>query len=203
MNQRLPLGSITSSAGIAASSLQGSDAITYDGHGLETGDPVTVRALEGGSLSAPLVEGTIYYAIRLSGARFKLSAALGGLPLDLTTDAVSMFVVREPSFDQQIEFYSRWADAFLPAHLVPLTEPIHPFVRGIVADLAAKRMLNIAGQESAILTETELASKAQLERFVKGLSLRGAPATASSNMAVTTSLSATTDSRGWGSGTIP
>jgi hypothetical protein len=199
VTRRIPPGSVTSIAATVLSSLAATDVITYDGHGLETDDEVTVRAADDGSLSAPLVEGTIYFAIRLTNARFKLAATAGGAAIDLTTNAVDMMVIREPLIDDHIEFYSRWADAFLPAHIVPLgrTEAVHPTVRGIVADLVAKRVLNADGKSSAIVDATELASKAQLERFAAGLVLRGAPVPASSNLAVTAP-AGSIDPRGWG-----
>jgi hypothetical protein len=202
VNRRLPFGSIVSSAAIVASSLATSNVVTCDGHGLETNDAITVRAAEGGSLSAPLVEGTTYYVRRINASAFELAATVGGAAIDITSDAIEMMVIREPSYDEHIEFYSRWADAFLPAHLVPLQAPIHPTVLGIVADLAAKKILAISGQDSKILDSAELASKAMLERFAAGLPLRGAAVTASANLAVTSS-NLTADARGWGSGSLP
>ncbi len=202
VNRRIPLGSIVSPAGIVASSIAATNVITFDGHGLETDDEVTVRALEGGTLSAPFVEGTVYFARRLTNATFSLAATAGGAVIDITTNGVSMMVTKEPLYDEHIEFYSRWADAFLPAHLVPLgrTEAVHPTVKGIVAELTARKLLNIGGQDSALLAAAELANKAMLERFAKGLPLRGAAATASANLAVTSTLDSTTsDPRGWGS----
>ncbi len=182
---RLPLGSITSPSGIVASCLESTDAITFDGHGLETDNEVTVRAIEGGTLSAPLVEGTVYFAIRLSNARFKLAATAGGSAIDITSNGASMVVSREPNFDELIEFYSRWADAFLPAHDVPLQAPIHPTVKGIVADLVAKRVLNADGKDSAVVNAAEAAAEKQLERYAAGIQLRGAAvSTEPSNLAV-------------------
>ena len=201
--RRLPPGAIGSPSSIAASSLAASDVITLDGHGLETGDPVTVRAAEGGSLSAPLVEGQTYYALRINNAEFSLALTAGGPAIDLSSNAVEMIIIREPSFDEHIEFYSRWADGILPAHLVPLQAPIHPLVAGVVADCVAKRVLNIGGQESAVLSATEVASKAILERYAAGLPLRGAAVTSAANLAVTARAGTSSDPRGWGSGTIP
>lgn len=203
VTRRLPLGAIASSSGIAAETSTGADTITYDGHGLETGDAVTVRAIANGSLPAPLVDGATYFALRVSNALFQLSTTPGGAAIDLTTVAVSMTVAREPAFEELIEFYSRWADTCLPAHLVPLELPIHPLVKGLVAELAAKRIMNIGGQESAVMTAAEVAAKAQLDRFAAGLPLRGAFITAPSNLAVTGS-NVGSDPRGWGcSGRLP
>lgn len=199
---RLPPGSVVSPAGMVASCLASTDVLTYDGHGLGTDDEVTVRAAEvGGTLSAPLVAGTVYYAIRLSNAEFKLAATAGGAAINLTSNGVEMTVIREPKFDDVIEFCSRLADTSLPAHLVPLTAPIHPLVRGCVADMAAKRVLNANGQNSEAVKATDLEAKAILERFAAGMPLRGGTAQTPTNLAVTaTSVSSGSDPRGWGSG---
>ena len=93
---RLPPGAITSPTGILASCLASSDVLTYDGHGLETDTPVTVRAASAGTLSAPLAEGTTYYAIRLSNAAFKLAATAGGSAINITSNGVEMIVTRRP-----------------------------------------------------------------------------------------------------------
>jgi hypothetical protein len=196
---RLPPGAITSPTGILASCLAASDILTYDGHGLETDDEVTVRAASAGTLSAPLAVSTVYYAIRLSNAAFKLAAAPGGAALNITSDGVEMIVTREPKFDDVIEFVSRWAETFLPAHLVPLTAPIHPLVRGVVADVSAKRILNANGTDSAAVNAAELAGKAILERFAAGMPLRGGTAQTPTNLAIV-STAAATDPRGWGTG---
>lgn len=197
---RLPPGTVVSPAGMLASCLASTDVLTYDGHGLETDDEVTVRAASAGTLSAPLVAGTVYYAIRLTNSTFKLAASAGGAALNITSDGVEMIVTREPKFDDVIEFVSRWADTFLPAHVVPLTAPIHPLVRGVVADVSAKRILNANGQDSAAVTAAELAGKAILERHAAGMPLRGG-AQVPSNLAITaTSVSSGGDPRGFGSG---
>ena len=44
-------------------------AVTLDEHAFATNDPLTFRAQAGGSLPAPLVEGTTYYAIEVDDAR--------------------------------------------------------------------------------------------------------------------------------------
>ncbi len=198
---RLPPGAVVSPAGILASCLASTDVLTYDGHGLETDDEVTVRAASAGTLSAPLAAGTTYYAIRLSNAAFKLAATAGGAALNITSDGVEMIVTREPKFDDVIEFCSRLADTSLPAHLVPLTAPIPPLVRGCVADMAAKRVLNANGQNSEAVKATDLEAKAILERFAAGMPLRGGTAQTPTNLAITaTSVSSGADPRGWGSG---
>jgi hypothetical protein len=208
--KELPIGSVTSSGAVAADSPAGEDMITLDGHGLETGDPIIVRAHEGYTLPLPLISNTTYYAIRISNAAFKLAAsvpaAVSGTAIDITGAQASMTIVREPDFDGQIEFYSRWADTFFPGHRVPFTANgglVPVLVKGLVADLAAKAMMNADGKSSEIVNATELQAKAQLERFAAGLPIRDVRATAPANLSVTSTLATQSDPRGWGSRRIP
>jgi hypothetical protein len=204
--KRVALGGLPSAAGMAASSLAGSDAITLDGHGFETDDPVTARAAEGGNLSAPLAEGTTYYAIRVDHSTFKLASTVGGAAIDLTTNALDMFVMRDPDFDYWIGVYSRWADTSFPGHVVPFAAPVPSIVESIVADLVAKRMFNVGGHASVTLDQMETQSAAQLARFASGMPVREASATAPTNLAVTSNLGELADARGWapcGSGYLP
>lgn len=208
VTKRLPIGGIPSASGLVASCLAGTDVITYDGHGFETDDPLTVRAVDGGTLSAPLVAGTTYYAIRLTASTLQLAEEAGGAAINITSDGASVVIIRDPDFDYWIGYYSRWADTSLPAHLVPMgrTDPVPSIVEGIVADLVAKRMFNVGGQASETLKEMEIASAAQLARFATGMPVRDANATASANLAVSSTLGRAADPRGWtrsGSGTIP
>jgi hypothetical protein len=187
-----------------ASALASTDTMQLDGHGFETDDQISFRVAEGGTLAAPLVAGTVYYAIRIDDSTFKVSATAGGGAINLTADGTSMIVAMALPIDDVIEAYSRWVDGFLPAHLVPLTAPVPVHVRMIVAELASKKLLQLAGHASASVNEAEIAAKAQLERWAKGLPLRDATATPSANKAVTQSLVGRAgDSRGWGSETLP
>jgi hypothetical protein len=202
VNRRLPAGSLDGPSRLVDSALAATDVFVLDGHGLETDDALNVRAAEGGSLPAPLVAGTTYYAIRLTNATFKVAASPGGSPIDLSSDGSSVVVSRAPDYDSVIEYYSRWADTFLPREVVPLTSPIHPLVKGLVVDLSAKRLLNLDGKDSKIIDVSEMSAKAQLERLATGIPLRAPVAGAPANLAVVASIT-TTDPRGWGSGTIP
>ncbi len=200
----LARGTLGSQARIVASCIASTDILTLDGHGFETDDPVLVRAEDGGTLSAPLVAGTQYYAIRVTDTTFKLAATAGGAAINITTDGVGVIVSIPLPFDEVLEYYSRFVDAFLPAHTTPLTAPYPVTVVAIVAELAAKKLQLLAGQASVSMTETEVAAKAQLERWAKGLPLRDhAATTAPSNLAVATTAGRAADARGWGSGTLP
>ena len=210
VTKRMPIGSVTSSSGIVAETSTGANTFTFDGHGFVTDDPVVVRTIEGGSMPAPLVANTTYYAITISNDRFSLAATPGGPAIDITTIGDSMVIAREPDFNESIEFYSRWADTCLTPHIpVPLATPLtgqFALVKGLVADLCAKRELNANGKDSAVINAAELAAKAQLERFAEGLAatmVRGAVPTTSTNRAITNTIASTGDPRGWGSGSLP
>jgi hypothetical protein len=190
------------SARLVESALAATDVLTLDGHGLETNDRVLVRATDGGELPAPLAEGTTYFAIRLTESTFQLAAAADGPAIDLTTDGVSVVVAVPLPFDDVLEFYSRFVDPYIPAHMTPLEAPIPIVGVGTVATLAAKRLQILAGHTSESMTELEAGAQKLLERWSKGIPLRDAAATASANLAVTVPSSGR-DPRGWGSGTLP
>lgn len=200
----LTRGALGVAGRVVESSLASTDVITLDAHGFDTGNEVAFRATEGGTLSSPLVAGTTYYAIRLSDSTFQVAATDGGAALDLTTNGVSMIVATALPFDDVIEFYSRWVDGCVPANAVPFVDPVPVVVKAIVAELSAKKLLQLAGHTSASVNEAELAAKAQLERWSKGIPVRDANATAPTNKAVASSISvAGADPRGWGSRTLP
>lgn len=202
-NYGLPRGLLASAARLAESAAASTDTFTLDAHGFDTDDAVVVRAEEGGSLPSPLVTGTTYYAIRESDSTFKLSATQGGSAINLTTDGVSVYVANDLPVDAVLEFYSRWVDDFVP-HLVPLESPYPVVVVATVAELAAKKLLTLAGHSSESVNEYEIAAKARLERWAKGIPIRDAAATASANKAIASSLFAQgNDSRGWGSSELP
>lgn len=189
------------------SCLAATNTLTLDGHGFETDDQIVLRAIEGGTLSDPLVAGTTYYAIRVNDSTFQLAATAGGSAIDLTTDGDGMNVAIALPFDEVLEFYSRFVDGVLPAHMVPLKAPYPITVVAHVATLAAKRLQILAGHSSASMTELELSAKAQLERWAAGVPVRDARITvAPANVALTDTLATSGDARGWtpcGSGTLP
>lgn len=193
----LPRGLLANPGRLCASALASSNAFTLDGHGFEDGDALLFRAESGGSLPSPIVAGTVYYARRASESTFEAAATAGGSAINLTTDGVSVVVSAALPVDEVLEFYSRFADGFIP-HVAPLSAPYPIIVTAIVAELAAKKLLLIAGQSSASMTEAEVGAKAQLERWATGVPVRDARATASATLAY--SEACARDSRGWGSG---
>jgi hypothetical protein len=197
----LPRGTLGSSSRIVASSSAGNDTLELEDHGFETDDEVLVRAVEGGTLSAPLAEGTTYYAIRLTSSTFKLAASPGDSAINLTSNGVSMLVAKELPFDKVLERVSRLADLRMP-HLVPLDSPYPEVVIDVVARIAARRLQASSGTVSDTVNAFEEQAWKELERWAKGVPLRDASATASANLAIT-SADLTADPRGWGSGSLP
>lgn len=201
----LPRGTLVMQARLVASSTASSDIIELDGHGFETDDEILFRAAEGGTLSAPLVVGTTYYAIRISDSSFKVAAAPAGAAINLTTDGSEMIVAAPLPVDEVLEYYSRFVDDFAPAHAVPLTAPYPVVVVATVAELSAKKLLSLSGQQSINVDAAEASAKEVLERWAKGIPMRDAAATtAHTNKAVSSVVSSTnTDPRGWGSSELP
>lgn len=187
-------GTLGNPGRLVASALASTNVLTLEGHGFETDDEILLRAESGGSLPSPLVAGTAYYAIRLTDSTFSVATTPGGTAVNLTTDGESVVVSAALPFDEVLEFYSRFVDDFLPAHLVPLAEPYPVTVTATVAELAAKKLQLIAGQTSDAIDAVELAAKARLERWAKGLRIRDPKAATSANLALARSGNG---NRGW------
>lgn len=174
----LPRGALGNPGRLVGSSLAATSTIELIEHGFESDDAVTLRATENGTLSAPLVSGVVYYVIFLSDSTFQVAAAPDtGIPITLTSDGVSMLVCADLPFDDVLEYYSRFVDGFLPAHAVPLPVPYPVTVVAIVAELTAKKIQILSGLSSDSMRESELAAKAQLERWALGIPARDAAAT--------------------------
>ncbi len=184
-----------------ASSLASTNVLTLDQHLFETDDQVTLRAVEGGTLSAPLVAGTVYYVRRITDSTFSLAATAGGSAIDLSSNGDDMMVKAELPIDELLEAYSRFVDDFIP-HIVPLDSPYPVTVVRVVCELTAAKLLSLTGQSSQSMKDAELSAKAQLERWAKGIPVKDASITGSSNRAVTVA-SSDLDQRGWGSGYLP
>lgn len=167
----LPRGTLGSNSRLVAYSRASNDTLELEDHGFVTGDPILLRAVEGGTLSAPLVDGVTYYAIRLTESTFKVTTTPTGSALNLTTDGKSMLVMTPLPFERVLEGYSRFVDSFVSEYrpdLVPLS-PCPTHITMIVAELAAKKLQNLAGITSVIVENAEVSAKAQLERWAKTL----------------------------------
>lgn len=197
-------GVVSNEGRLVASSLASTDILELDGHLFETGDRVQVRAVAGGTLSAPLVAGTVYYVIRVTDSTFKLSATNGGPAIDLTTNGDSMIVIAELPVAELLEAFSRFVDDFLPHDVpVPAVGGAYPItIVRTVCELTAAKVLSLSGQTSVSMAAAYSAAEKQLERWKAGLPIRDTKASPPTNLAVVATPTAA-DSRGWGSGTLP
>jgi len=181
-----------------------SDLMTLDGHGLADDDALLFRAEGGGSLPAELVAGTTYYAIVVTSSTFQVSATAGGAAIDLTTAGARVVVVRTLPITQSIQYASAMVDDFLIAHQ-PVLDPIPTIVRTVTARLAVVQLLSDAHaiSDEAADDRNEVTAR-MLDRWKKGLAVRGPNAPAAANRA-SVAIANAVDPRGWipTGGTLP
>lgn len=196
----LPAGQLPNPARTASGSASG-DYVESDGHGLASGAEVVLHAEVNGTLPAPLVAGTTYYALVLSASRFKLAATSGGAAIGLTTDGANFGYTSPLPWDAWMAWGSEQVDSFLPSHVIPLDPilPYPPIVITAAAELAAMRGLQATGGASIDLGARIDAIGARIARWAKTIPIRGTTVqrTQPSNLAVSTS-SGAYDPRGWG-----
>lgn len=192
----LPRGAMPNPALLAASVSVSQNSITIDQHGLALNDPVTLRPESGGSLPAPLLEGTRYYAIPLTDSAFSLAATVNGSAIDLTTAGLHVLVI----FPNPIAAAIRWAssiiDQGLVGHLVPLAAPFAPIIVLTCAELAAAKALGISGGSSKSLTDMADSAIKRVEKWRAGVPVRGDNRPPPANVAASASVPFR-DSRGW------
>ena len=181
----LPRGALGNPGRLAASMLAAASAVELIEHGFTAGAPLSFRASDGGTLSAPLVSGAIYYALPIDDSSFKVSATPLGSAITLTTDGVSVIVSQDLPWAALGERYSRFVDGFLPAHLVPLTAPYPVTVVAVVAELMAKRAQILSGMTSESMNEIEASAAKQLARWASTIPVRDAPNAGRANLSVT------------------
>jgi hypothetical protein len=172
------------------------NTITLADHGFETGDPVTFRAEAGGSLPAPLAEGTTYYAIAVTDSTFSVAASGGGAAVDITSAGSNVVVIAPLPIAAAIEWASRIVDDMLPAHVLPL-DVVPAIVEMTTAELAAGKLARRSGAASKSLTEIVDAADKRLKRWAEGIPLRdgsGTPAPANKATSATVPYA---DRRGW------
>ncbi len=193
----LPRGALPNPGRLAASVLASSDAFTLDGHGFATDDPITLRAEAGGTLPAPLVAGTTYYAIALTPSTFKVAAAPAGGAVSLTTDGVRVLVISPAPIAAAIEWADRLIDSMAMGHQVPFTAPVPALVKHLSAELAAGKLLAMSGAASKSIADMVTEARKSLARLSKGATIRDENATDPANLAASASVPYL-DRRGWG-----
>ncbi len=172
------------------------DAIELDVHCFALGDAVSFRAENGGSLPAPLVEGVSYAAIPLDEARFQVAAAAGGPALNLTTAGAYFLVIAPLPVAACLEWAARIIDDMLPGHLVPVASPVPEILRMTCAELAAGKLLALRGVSSASIASMVDDAHKRIERWARGVPIRGSGAQEPAQLAVVASVPYR-DRRGW------
>lgn len=188
--QGVPRGALVSRGRVVESVDVSANVLELEGHGLEEGTPVQLRAGDGGSLPAPLSPSTVYFAspVADSDSLLALSATAGGSVIDLTSAGAPPFMLTiplGPMLDDLLEVYSRWLDSLLVAHEVPLTPPVPAWVRHCVAIRTAAhaaRVLGLGTQAEQIF-EAERMAISDAMRLGKGTPMRDAAATGPANRA--------------------
>lgn len=194
----LPRGTIPNPGRLVLSVDTTTNAMALGDHEFATGDPLVFRAEMGGSMPAPLVAGTRYYAIALTDGTFQVSATSSGAAIDLTTAGSEVLVSSPLPVEESIEWGAEVITQALVNHAVPMTAPYPPIVVMTNAELAAAKLGLFSGGTAKSLTDMMAAATARLEKWSKGVSVRGentAP-TERTNLAVSASVPYH-DSRGW------
>lgn len=192
----LPRGSTPNPARLVGSVSASGDYFALDGHEYYTGEELRFRAEAGGSLPSPLVALTTYYAIRLDDARFQVSAALGGSPIDLTTSGASVLVISRLPIASAIAYASALVDDMVPNAVVPMTTPFSPVIRATTAEIAAAKLGYYAGANARSLTDVLDAAQKRLLRWSQGKPVRGVDAPKAAGLSVAASVGLS-DTRGW------
>lgn len=193
----LPRGALTNAAQLVTANAT-TNAFTLDVHGLSEGTALSFRFDADGSMPAPLVAGTEYYALPVNEYTFRVSATPGGAAIDLTTAGEFVLMIVPLPIAGALEWASLIIEQNLPAHAVPLAEPYHELIVATTAELAIGKLLT--GSESKSLALLVAEASKRVATWGKGVPLRGDNKPPAADAAgVTQSASVPyCDSRGWG-----
>ena len=192
----LPRGALPNPGRLVDSVSSSANTVSLDVHGFEAGDPVSFRAESGGSLPAPLVAGTTYYAVPVSGDVFSVAATAGGEAIDFSSAGARIIVIAPLPIASAIAFGAALIDDMLPGHVLPLIAPYPPLIVMTNAELAAGKLLARTGSASKSLTEIVDQARKRLERWALGIPVRGENVQTPANLAASASVPYA-DPRGW------
>lgn len=156
-----------------------------------------LRAEGDGSLPAPLLEATTYYAIRVDDFSFQVSASAAGPAIDLTTEGDRTIVIAPLPITKAIQWASALLMDQLPAHVVPESGPYPTIIVATTAELAIAKLLTYTGQGAAGLKQATDDALARARRWAQGVPLRGPNAPAAASLAFTKPVPS---AGGWGCG---
>ena len=176
----LPRGALASEGRLVDSVDTSADSMELNSHGFADDDEVQFRPAGGGTLPTGIVAGTSYYAIAVDPWHFQVASTAGGDAIDLTAEGTTFAVYAPLPIASAIAKASRMIDDMLPAHVVPMESPYPDVVAMTCAELAASDLLAMTGGSSVTLTTVYDAARKRLERWSRGVPIRGdnAPSTA-------------------------
>ena len=187
------------------------DTMLVDNHGLWTGDSFELRVQAGGTIPTGLVEGTTYYAIRVSDSLFKVasSAALAalGTAIDITAEGENIGLITPIPWSKFIIEESAAIDEIMVGHGVPFAaDQVPSIIQRYTSARVIARACMFCGVKTEDLRQEMAAIEKDFERYRSGLPLRAPEATLPANKAIRGSVSGSgADARGWipSGGTIP
>lgn len=175
---------------------------TLDLHEFQTGDEILFTPAGDGTMPTGLSAGVTYYAQRESEHTFRVRATAGGAAISFDPAEDPLMVVAPLNRDAAIEWADRMIDDMVPGQAVPFDDlALYPdgvpaIVRMTSAELAAHKLLAMMGAASRSLAEVADAAAKRLERWSKGLAVRGTPEATRTQLAVAAT-APYADTRGW------
>jgi hypothetical protein len=193
----LPRGSVANPARLISAIDIATDTFTLTDHGFTELDRISLRADAGGERPLPVASGVQYFVVPVDDHHFQISTTQAGAPINLTEDGRRVLVVGKLPILSACEWASRIIDDSLPAHLVPLEDPIPDIVRMTAAELTAGKLGYFSGSSNNSLGELVDAAQKRLARWGRGVPLRGANVPPRANLALRSTTRCASDARGW------
>lgn len=179
-----------------------SDVCTLDVHGFETGDAILFRPAGDGAMPVGLSAGVTYYAQNETEHTFRVRATAGGAAITFAAAEDPLMVIAPLNREAAIAWADRMVDNMSAGQAVPFDDAaLYPdgvpeIVRMTSAELASGKLLASTGAASRSLSDIVDAAVKRLERWAKGLPVRGTPAASRANVAAV-AVSPYVDRRGW------
>jgi len=192
----LPRGGLPNPARLVDSVNSAGDTLSLDEHGWLGGEAIAFRADVGGSLPLPLVDGTTYYALRVSVSLFQVAATSGGAAINLTTPGARVLVIESLPLLPAIMWASAIIEDNVPGHVIPFVSPIPEIVKMTCAELAIGKLMARQGAQPESLRAIVADAQMRLKRWATGIPVRGTTAPTRANLAVASS-AAYRDTAGW------
>lgn len=179
-----------------------SNICTLDVHGFATGDEIMFRPAGAGVMPAGLATGVTYYAQAETEHTFKVRSTPSGAALTFSNAVDTLMVIAPLNIAAAISWADRMIDDMAAGQAVPFDDvALYPagvpaIIKMTAAELAAYKLLASSGSASRSLAEiADLAFK-RIERWAKGLPVRGTPDESRANVAAAAA-APYVDRRGW------